>query len=146
MALACRQLSGAGDILAVLDARMGEVYWAQYRYADGWQTVVEPTLSKPEAVQSHILQMPHDAPLIACGNGMDVYQAAFAEYALGAQTRVEVMPHAAQVAQLARIAFAAGAGVSAGQAQPFYLRNKIAFTSAERRVLQAAKAAAEGAR
>ena len=45
MAQACRAASGAVDVLAVLDARMGEVYWAQYRYADGWQTVIEPTLS-----------------------------------------------------------------------------------------------------
>lgn len=52
------------------------------------------------------------------------------------------MPHASQVAQLARSALAAGATVSAAEAQPLYLRNKIAFTSAERRDIQAAKAAA----
>src|SRR3954471_16648373 len=32
MALACHKASGASDVLAVLDARMGEVYWAQYRF------------------------------------------------------------------------------------------------------------------
>src|SRR5450830_1753161 len=31
MAQACREISGASDVLAILDARMGEVYWAQYR-------------------------------------------------------------------------------------------------------------------
>src|SRR5450759_3407814 len=38
MAQACRESGLASDVLCVLDARMGEVYWAQYRYADGWQT------------------------------------------------------------------------------------------------------------
>src|SRR4051812_42465314 len=32
MAQSCRDVCGADDVLAVLDARMGEVYWAQYRY------------------------------------------------------------------------------------------------------------------
>ncbi|MNU01492.1 hypothetical protein D3C72_2449180 [compost metagenome] len=52
------------------------------------------------------------------------------------------MPHAAQIAQLGQIAFAAGQGVKAADAQPLYLRNKIAYTSAERREINAAKAAA----
>jgi tRNA threonylcarbamoyladenosine biosynthesis protein TsaB len=141
MALACRQRSGASEILAVLDARMGEVYWAQYRYVDGWQTVIEPTLSAPEAVQPSMLQTA--APLMACGNGFVVHQAAFARSAFGAHVQADVMPHAAQVAQLARMAFGAGAGVPAGQAQPLYLRNKIAFTSAERGAINSAKAARE---
>ena len=30
MVLACHQQTGAADIVTILDARMGEVYWAQY--------------------------------------------------------------------------------------------------------------------
>lgn len=137
MALACHQQSGAREVLAVLDARMGEVYWAQYRF-DGqhWQSVIAPTLSAPEAVQ------PLGEAVQACGNGLSAYPQAFAERAFGAAGLAEVMPHASQVAQLARTALAAGATVSAAEAQPLYLRNKIAFTSAERRDIQAAKAAA----
>ena len=52
------------------------------------------------------------------------------------------MPHASQVAQLALIELAAGRTVAPADAQPLYLRNKIAFTSAERLVINAAKAAA----
>ena len=55
------------------------------------------------------------------------------------------MPHASCVAQLARIELAAGRAVKAAEAQPLYLRNKIAFTSAERLVINAAKAAKAGA-
>ena len=135
MALACHQQHGAGEVLAVLDARMGEVYWAQYRFADGAapETVLPPALSAPEAVQ------PQGAP-VACGNGLSAYAAAFA-----GGGHAEAMPHAEQVAQLAALAFAAGQTVTAAEAQPLYLRNKIAYTQAERRDMAAAKAAEGGA-
>ncbi len=139
MALACQQQHPGGDVLAVLDARMGEVYWAQYRYADGLQAVLAPALSAPADVQ------PQGERVSACGNGLAAYAAAFEGRAFAAGAHHEIMPHAVQVAQLARIAFAAGAVVTPAEAQPLYLRNKIAFTSAERLDIKNAKAAAEAA-
>jgi len=131
MAAACRAETGAHDVLAVLDARMGEVYWAQYSYADGWQTVVAPTLS---AVADVVPQ--HKDGLVACGNGFAAYPGEFEHQAQIhpslRQARAEVMPHAAQVAYLARCAFAAGRILTPEQAQPIYLRNKIALTIDER--------------
>ena len=138
MALACRQRSGASEIVAVLDARMGEVYWAQYRYQEGWQTVSAPALCAPGAVAP----LPVAGTLVACGNGFAEYAAAFAGKAFAEGALIDVTPHARQLAELARIALAAGAAVSAAEAQPLYLRNKIAYTSAERREINAAKAAA----
>jgi tRNA threonylcarbamoyladenosine biosynthesis protein TsaB len=138
MAQACRALTGAADVLAVLDARMGEVYWAQYRYDGGWHAVVAPSLCAPGAVAP----LPAGGPLVACGNGFSAYPEAFAGCDFAAGALAAVMPHASQVAQLAAIELAAGRSVSAAAAQPLYLRNKIAFTSAERQVINAAKAAA----
>jgi tRNA threonylcarbamoyladenosine biosynthesis protein TsaB len=138
MALACREQTGASDVLAVLDARMGEVYWAQYRYADGWQEIVAPTLCAP----GDVAPLPAPTPLAACGNGFAAYPEAFAGRDFSAGALVEVMPHASQVARLAAIELAAGRSVAPADAQPLYLRNKIAFTSAERQVINAAKAAA----
>jgi len=140
MALACRQRHGAADVLAVLDARMGEVYWAQYRFeADAGviaapAAVLAPALSAPDGV------LPQGAP-VACGNGLSAYAEAFP-----AGGHAEVMPHAEQIAQLARFAFAAGKTVTAAEAQPLYLRNKIAYTQAERRDMATAAVAkaAEG--
>ena len=137
MALACRARSGASDIVVVLDARMGEVYWAQYRYAHGWHTVVAPALCAPEAVAPQPA-----AGLVACGNGFTAYPAAFAGSAFAVGALADIVPHARELVRLGALALAAGQGVDAAAAQPLYLRNKIAYTSAERLVINAAKAAA----
>lgn len=144
MALACQQQHGAQHILAVLDARMGEVYWAQYNLADGVQTVLAPALSAPGAVAPDAAAPGAAAPqgeVTACGNGFAAYESELAGLPCAAKADAAIMPHAIQIGQLAQRAFAAGQTVSAAEAQPLYLRNKIAFTSAERAVINAAKAA-----
>ena len=142
MALACRQRSGANEVLAVLDARMGEVYWAQYAFdADhGCTVMVEPTLSAPADVP--LSALPSSGALAACGNGLSAYPSAYA-VAFEAQAcamHPDIMPDAAEIGQLARIAFRAGAVLTPAQAQPLYLRNKIAYTSAERDAMRAVQA------
>ncbi|PVX37365.1 tRNA (adenosine(37)-N6)-threonylcarbamoyltransferase complex dimerization subunit type 1 TsaB [Janthinobacterium sp. 78] len=139
MALACHQQHGAQHIVTVLDARMGEVYWAQYDYQNGLQAVSPPALSSPAGVA------PQGDVVVGCGNGFAAYAEALAALPCAATADAAIMPHAVQVAQLARIAFAAGQFVTAAEAQPLYLRNKIAYTSAERQEMQLAKAAAESA-
>lgn len=138
-AMALAHLASHGDaapaqVLIVLDARMNEVYWAQYRFDGGQPVAVLPAaLSAPGDVAP--------AGLVrACGNGFPAYAEAFAgkEFAEGADTAI--MPHAVQVAQLGRAAFAAGHAVPAAQAQPLYLRNKVAYTKAEREEMKASQA------
>jgi tRNA threonylcarbamoyladenosine biosynthesis protein TsaB len=138
MAEACRERTGATNVLAVLDARMNEVYWAQYRYADGaWSEVAPPALSAPGAVEPIAVEN-----LAACGNGFAAYADAFAGKPFAQGALADIVPHAREMALLAAPALAAGQAVPAAQAQPLYLRNKVAFTSAERQVINAAKAGA----
>jgi tRNA threonylcarbamoyladenosine biosynthesis protein TsaB len=125
MAQACREVCDASDVLVVLDARMDEVYWAQYRYDHGWQTVVEPTLSAPNAVA------PRGA-VVVCGNGLTVHAPLFEGLVVAQRVQPGVVPHAKQVAVLASTAFSEGKTVPARDAQPLYLRNKVAFTTEER--------------
>ncbi len=125
MAQACREKSAANDVIAILDARMGEVYWAQYRFDGSWHTVVPPVLSLPSAVSPV-------GPVTACGNGLLAYAAAFADQSFAGGTLPDVMPHAAQIAQLAQVALARGDTLAAHEAQPLYLRNKVALTTSER--------------
>jgi tRNA threonylcarbamoyladenosine biosynthesis protein TsaB len=134
MAQACHDKVGATDVLAILDARMGEVYWAQYRLVEGWQVVVPPSLSVASAVVPQ-------GEVVACGNGLHAYAADFASQAFAQSADTSIMPHAMQVAKLAEIAFKNGHAVSASDAQPIYLRNKVALTTNER-ALKAAKVSA----
>lgn len=124
MAEACRDTHGADEVLVLLDARMDEVYWAQYRFLDAWQTVSAPALSSASAVVA--VGTP-----VACGNGLSAYAAAFAELAVN-ETWPQIMPHASHVANLAQIELLAGRMVNARDAQPIYLRNKVALTTQER--------------
>ena len=126
MAEACRAATGASEVLPLLDAAMGEVYWAQYRWQDGqWQPTLAPALSRPAEVA------PQGA-VIACGNGLISFATVFAEQAFAKGAQPECLPHASQIAQLGLRAMAQGKAVAAHEAQPFYLRNKVAYTTAER--------------
>lgn len=125
MAQACREQYGASDVLVLLDARMEEVYWAQYRYLDGWQTLSEAALAAPAGIVPA-------APAVACGNALAAYAPLFAALPFAQDGHPGVLPHARQVAQLALVELAAGRTVDARDAQPIYLRNKVALTTQER--------------
>ncbi|WP_292044786.1 tRNA (adenosine(37)-N6)-threonylcarbamoyltransferase complex dimerization subunit type 1 TsaB, partial [Massilia sp. UBA6681] len=82
MAEACRARTGANEVLAVLDARMGEVYWAQYRHdaaRGAWIEVAAPALCAPQ----DLAPLPAEG-LAACGNGFSAYPEAFAGKAFAA--------------------------------------------------------------
>jgi tRNA threonylcarbamoyladenosine biosynthesis protein TsaB len=133
MAQACMEQTGANDVISILDARMGEVYWAQYRFNGAWHAVVEPALALPVDV------MPNSAsgPVAACGNGIAAYAAAFAGRPFAVNARGDILPHASQVAHLAAVVAARGGGMAAHDAQPIYLRNKVALTTNERMMAKA---------
>ena len=115
------------DLVCVLDARMGEVYWAHYRYQNKvWTQIAEPALSMSEQVVSYANL--HRFSLVL-GNGVPLNEVVSLKI-------VNKMPHAEQIAKLALIDFLAGKQLAAAQAQPLYLRNKIALTTAERALVK----------
>ena len=140
-AQACRVHDAqAAEVLAILDARMGEVYWARYRARSGggWDVLAEPTLSAAADVNTQ--GRPY-----ACGNGLSAYAEHFTPDFCASQfaaAYAQCMPHAQHVATLGQHHLDQGRGVSAQEAQPFYLRNKVALTTAERELRDAAKGTA----
>ena len=132
-AQACRDATGADDVLVVLDARMGEVYWGRYRWVSGvegaaWSTVSAARLDVPARVAS----LATGILPAACGNGFAAHAVRFEGCDFAATARADIMPHAIQVADLAQRLLADGAAFAAREAQPVYLRNDVAQTTAER--------------
>ncbi len=120
----------AGHVVACLDARMGELYGAVFeRRGQDWSIAAGPGLYRPED-----LPLPAEAGWVGCGNGFAAYAETLRSRAGGrAQAiRPEVIPHARSMARLAARRFAHGEGGAAEDAQPFYLRDKVARKRSER--------------
>lgn len=118
-------------VLALLDARMDEVYSAAYAW-DGrhWTPRGELAVGRPEA-----LALPDDAPgWVLAGNAF----AAYGERLPPGLPRLEVLPTAEALLRLAPALLAAGQAVPAEQAMPRYIRDKVAQTTEERAAVKAA--------
>ena len=132
-ALALAAPVAAPCVLAVLDARMGEVYAGAFRRA---AAVLDP-LGAETVGAAAVLEVPAAPAWFGVGSGWAVHAEALGRR-LGAAVLAGVdataVPEAAQVARLAAPALAAGGGVRADQALPVYLRDKVALTRTERGV------------
>ncbi len=119
-----------GQMIACLDAHMGEVYHAAYRRAGaGWEEVSAPGLYRPEAVP-----LVPGENWIGCGDGFAAYRELLAAR-LGESVsaiRPEAAPTARAVLKLAVPRFAAGEAKDAATAVPVYLRDKVALKTSER--------------
>lgn len=117
-------------VLAVLDARMDQVYVAAYEYAQGtWQCVQEAALHRPEAL-TWPAHWHHGTPFMAAGNAWHTYAQRWPAHFTAAQ--VQALPSAAALLRLAPQAWADGLAVPAEQALPLYIRDKVAQTTQER--------------
>ena len=135
VAEAARQQYGCTEVIAVLDARMNEVYWARYQWQDGaWLGIASDKdgdnstgddgnfgLCAPEA-----LQVPPGWRVV--GNA----QAAYGERLAPGAIHLHALPNASALLHLAPALLAAGGAVPAAEALPRYIRNKVAKTTQER--------------
>jgi tRNA threonylcarbamoyladenosine biosynthesis protein TsaB len=128
-------------VLAALDARMDEVYWADYAWDEAqheWTTLQPASLDAPDR-----LRLP-EVPFTLAGNAAAVFGARLTACAAAQAIDREALPHALPLAHAALRALRAGRTVPAELAAPEYVRDKVAQTTAERmaaRVAEAAKAA-----
>ncbi len=127
-----RSAAGFEKVVAVLDARMDEVYSAAYQWAAGrWQQVGGFAVGRPETVD--------------VAQGWALAGNAFAAYAQRLQAgapRAEALPAATALLRLAPALLAAGQAVPAAHALPLYIRDKVAQTTEERAAARAASTAA----
>lgn len=130
-ALALDAPDDGAQILALIDARMGEVYAACYRRdAAGLpQPLDEERVCAPER-----LRLPPGADWNVIGSGWNTYRRALEEILPPPRwSDGERYPQARAVARLAAAEFSAGRTFPPEQALPLYLRDKVALTLAEQR-------------
>ena len=119
--------SGAPRVVACLDARMHEVYYSALEKSAGrWREVVAAQCVAPARAP-----LPPGEGWTGCGNGFAVYGDAFRDRF--STMHPDMHPSAVAIARLAAPRLAAGEGVDAALAIPVYLRDKVAFTSEERK-------------
>lgn len=123
LAAAVHRLHGATRIMACLDARMQEVYWAAYEFkGDSLELLSQESLSPPGD-----LEVPAGGPWFGAGSGWGAYPEALKSRVPGLEgVDAALMAGAGDIARLAYKAFKAGSAVVPEQALPVYLRDKVA--------------------
>ena len=114
--------AGAGRVVACMDARMGQVYWAAYEDARAIPRVVtDERLTEPGQVAA-----PDDEGWHGAGHGFAAYPEIAAR--LGAQlTQVDAgaLPRAWDMARIAAVMLAGGGGLPPARGLPVYLRDDV---------------------
>lgn len=133
----------SATVMALLDARMDEVYTARYAYAGGhWSSATAVQVCRPESLA------PDDTVQALAGNVFALYGTRLDGRAAALQ-RIPAMPTASALLRLAQGHLAQGQAVAPEHALPLYIRDKVAKTTLERehdkRTLQAATQAANAA-
>ena len=147
-------------VLAVMDARMEQVYVAAYEFTPHpvdavgesnqmqgtWRCVQEAELHSPESLHwpadwiNDVAQTASPA-FIAAGNAWPVYAGRWPAALTAPQ--LMALPTAAALLRLAPAAWAAGEAVPPEEALPLYIRDKVAQTTDERMQIRTQQAAAE---
>ena len=118
--------AGSGKVVAALDARMGEIYYACYAVAgDAVEILAAPVCASPQQ-----LSPPPGSGWIGCGDAFSAYPQLWRDELAG--RREDLLPTAAAVVRLAAPRLQRGEGVDAALAAPLYVRDKVALTTAER--------------
>ena len=114
--------TAAGRVLAALDARMGELYWAAYGQGpEGLRLLGSEMVAPPPRVTAPAAQ-----DWIATGSGWDSYREQLLPRFRPVRVLHDRQVHARDVAALGIDGLMRGEGVPAEQALPVYLRDQVA--------------------
>lgn len=123
---AFRQM-GATQVLAAIDARMGEVYWGQYqRQNDGvWVGETTEAVFTPERAQQNVMALAGEWASV--GTGWGTYPDMAAATPIMLVDGQITLPQAEDMLPLALVDFALGKMTAVENAQPTYLRNEVTW-------------------
>ena len=123
---AFRQMD-ATQVLAAIDARMGEVYWGQYqRQNDGvWVGENTEAVFTPERAQQNVMALAGEWASV--GTGWGTYPDMAAATPITLVDGQITLPQAEDMLPLALVDFALGKMTAVENAQPTYLRNEVTW-------------------
>ncbi|MGP3593297.1 tRNA (adenosine(37)-N6)-threonylcarbamoyltransferase complex dimerization subunit type 1 TsaB [Vagococcus sp. WN89Y] len=127
MAQGAWRKTGATRVLAAIDARMGEVYWAEYqRDAAGvWHGEESEAVLKPEAVTRRLQQL--EGEWATVGTGWQAWPEMAKGSAVTLTDGETLLPAAEDMLPIAQQLWAANKTVAVEHAEPVYLRNEVAW-------------------
>lgn len=124
-----------GAIWVAMDARMGEIYAASYRWQGShWSTETGPALFTREALEAC---WRIQAPDVVAGSALEAFGG---QLDTGKARRVpQAQSRSTSLARVAQQQWRLGGALDAALALPLYLRDKVALTTAERQALRSAQ-------
>jgi tRNA threonylcarbamoyladenosine biosynthesis protein TsaB len=123
-----RQGASQLRVWSAIDARMNQIYAAEYAFENGtWRVLQVPMLTDAEALSERWASAPPDC---VAGDALIAFAARL--HAGDAILRPEARISAAALAALAERAWQAGTAVDPAEALPLYVRDKVAETTLER--------------
>lgn len=127
MAQSAWRLHGASRVLAAIDARMGEVYWAEYQRDEqgNWQGEETEAVLKPDAAAARMAAL--SGQWACVGTGWQAWPQLAENSALALTLSDVTLPCAEDMLPLAQQALAAGMTVAPENAEPTYLRNEVTW-------------------
>lgn len=127
MAQGAWRKTGATRVLAAIDARMGEVYWAEYQRDEQgvWHGEETEAVLKPEAVAERLAQLSGEWATV--GTGWQAWPDLANGCGLTLADGAIQLPEAQDMLPLACHLFTAGKTVAVEHAEPVYLRNEVAW-------------------
>ena len=124
-----RNLARPAKILAALDARMDEVYWAEYDVHDSGITAATSEYVMSPATVVNQLAAGFSGQRIGVGSGW--HYPAMASIPV-TSLDMQACVHAGDIASLGEIYWQQGATMTALEARPVYLRDSVAWKKRER--------------
>ena len=128
--------AGAHQVLACLDARMGEVYWGSF-VADAARTLI--ACGELKVGPAALVRAPGAGPYQGIGRGFAAYPELAALPGL-VGVSAHALPESRAMARLGAVRLLAGEGIDPADLTPRYLRDKVALTEAERALARGAAA------
>ncbi|WP_225639559.1 tRNA (adenosine(37)-N6)-threonylcarbamoyltransferase complex dimerization subunit type 1 TsaB [Candidatus Profftia sp. (ex Adelges kitamiensis)] len=127
MAQGAFRLTGETQVLAAIDARMGEVYWGQYQLQKNgqWLGSSTETVLTPMGVQKNIMNL--TGRWATVGTGWVTYPNMAKIVSIKLIDGLISLPHAEDMLPLALIDFALGKVTAVENIQPTYLRNEVTW-------------------